>query len=68
MKKMITPQNRKELKRRYYDSFEEVKQLHEQIPTVIDVAIHFMLTENKDPKDIKEIINIMKKEICNESK
>ena len=57
---MIPPQLRKELSMRYKQSFEDLKLTHHRYPTPIETAIHFMLTEDKSPKEIKEIIDLIK--------
>jgi len=59
---MITPQMRKELRARYNQSFNDLRSTHMKQPTPIEVAIHFMLTEDKSPKEIKELIELLKEE------
>jgi hypothetical protein len=53
---------RNELRMRFEQSFQDLKVIQGKWPTAIEAAIHFMLTEDKSPKEIKELIELLKEE------
>ena len=56
---MIPPAIRNEMRKRYFQSYNDLVALHDKEPTIIETAIHFMITEDGNPKDIKEIIDLI---------